>query len=289
MKKNKKIVVLILIAFMLISVCMESFAATLTTQELKKSLEGYVKGEKTAVAEIDGTKLTIGGDSENKEIDVTDNTITMSGMTYNYVIENNKVRFSYDVEVLAGEKDYMSKYLYSMGYVTLFVATTDVFGIDSNKSLYYFGKINGSNSNFKSGEIQAIPDTVDINDGLSWFKYAETLGAFKDLSNNVFSIKNKIEENSEEKFKYTGTLEINLDKLDVIKDFEATSYDKANTTKNTAVLGVSNTSKTNTSTQSDLPYSGLEDDNTFIGIALIFVGISLALYARYAMIKLKEN
>jgi len=281
MKKNKKIGVLILIAFMLISVCMESFAATLTTQELKKSLEGYVKGEKTAVAEIDGAKLTIGGDSDSKEIEVTDNSITMSGMTYNYVIENNKVSFSYDVEVLAGEKDYIAKTLYPMGYATLFVATTDVFGIDSNKSLYYYGKIKNNMM-----EVGTVTENVDINDGLSWFKYLETKGHFKDLTNNVFSIKNKIDENSEEKFKYTGTLEINLDKLDVIKDFEATSYTKTNTE---GVLKVTNTAKTNTTNQKDLPYSGLEDDNKFIGIALIFVGISLALYARYAMIKLKEN
>ena len=283
MKKSEKIVILILMFLMLIGTCMKTFAATLTTQELKKSLEGYAKGEKKAEAEIGSTKLTVGGNSEVQEIEVTDSTVTISGMTYNYVIENNKVRFSYDVEVLAGEKDYMAKVIYPMGYTTLFVATTDVMGIDSNKSLYYYGKVNNSVS---ESTLELVPDTVDSNDGLSWFKYLESKGQFKDLRNNVFSITNKIEENSEERFKYTSTLEMNLDKLDIISDFEATSYTKTNTE---GVLKVTNTAKTNTANQKDLPYSGLEDDNKFIGIALTFVGISLILYTRYAMIKLKEN
>ena len=287
MKKNKKIIAVILIVFMALCTCVDTFAASsLTTQSLKKSLEGYAKGEKKAVAEFGNSKLTIGGNSENLELQVTDTTITMNGMTYNYVIESNKIRLSYDVEVVAGETDYIAKTMYPMGYPTLFVAITDVFGIDSNKSLYYYGKINNSISD---ATLETVPDSVDTNDGLSWFKYLETKGQFKDLSNNVFSITNKIEENSEERFKYIGILEINLDKLNIITDFEATSYIKTNTVENEVVLKVTNTAKANTSTQSDLPYSGLEDDNTFIGVALVFIGISLILYVRYASLKLKEN
>ncbi len=281
MKKNKKILTLILLTFILIGSCLEIFAATLTTESLRKSIEGYVKGEKKAEAEIENTKLSIGGEFENQEVEVTDTTITMSGMTYNYVIKDNKVRFSYDVEVTAGETDFIAKSLYPIGYSTLFVATTDVLGIDSNKALYYYGKINKTIT-----EVEKVPDNVDVNDGLSWFKFLESKGQFKDLSNNVFSITNRIEENSDEKFKYTGTLEINLDKLDIITNFEATSYTKTNTNTNVTgeVLKV-----TNTANQKDLPYSGLEDDNTFIGIALAFIGVSLILYARYAAVKLKEN
>ena len=287
MKKNKKIVALILIIFITICMCIEAFAATLlTTDSLRESLEGYAKGEKKAETEILGAKLTVDNETKNKEIEVTDTTVSIDGITYNYKIENNKVIFSYDVEVVAGETDYTDKTLYQEKYPTLFVATTDVFGIDSNKSLYYYGSITNYTS---ETTLELVPENVDQNDALSYFKYLESKGKFKEISNNVFSIRNDIIENSDEIFKYTGTLEINLNKLDIITDFEATSYDKTNTSQNTAVLGVSNTAKTNTSTQSDLPYSGLEDDNTFIGIALIFIGVSLILYARYASLKLKEN
>ena len=284
MKKNKKIVILMLMFVLLIGTFMETFAATLTTQELKKSLEGYAKGEKKAETEILGSKLIVNNETENKEIEVTDKAVSIDGITYNYKIENNKVTFTYDVEVVAGETDYTAKTLFQEKYPTLFVAITDVYGIDSNKSLYYYGSI----TNYKSGTtLELVPENVDQNDALSYFKYLETKGKFKEISNNVFSITNKIEENSDERFKYTGTLEINLDKLDIITDFEATSYTKTNTTD--GVLKVANTAKTNTANQKDLPYSGLEDDNTFIGIALVFVGVSLILYVRYAAVKLKEN
>ena len=98
MKKIEKLVILTLIFLMLIGTCIENFAVTLTTESLKKSIEGYTKGEKKATADFGETKLTVGGNSENQDIEVTDKTITMSGMTYNYVIENNNKVFAKIIE-----------------------------------------------------------------------------------------------------------------------------------------------------------------------------------------------
>ena len=299
MKKYIKIISVMVLLLILISTCIETFALEIqvsnssnqvvTKEKLEESLKGYTDGSKSASAKVSGVSYSIGSDgSEQMEIVVTDTTIELLGYVYNYTISNSKVHFSYDIEVKDGDTDYVSKIMQSMLFPTLFVAVTDLYGIDSNKSLYYYESIYYANREL----VESIPSDVDINDAINYMQYLSTTTQFKEINNTVFTANYDITENSDTVFKCTDNLVINLDKVNSITDFNATSYEMANTnTEEPVVTGIENKTEnsTNTSTNNDLPYSGLEDDNTFISVSLILIGIALIFYVKYVTLKIKEN
>ena len=282
----------------LISTCIETFALEIqvsnssnqvvTKEKLEESLKGYADGSKTASAKVGTSSYSIGADgSEQVEIVVTDSTVELSGYVYNYTISNSKVQFTYDIEVKDGDTDYVSKMLQSMLFPTLFVAVTDLYGIDSNKSLYYYESIYNANREM----LEAIPSDVDVNDAISYMKYLSTTSQFKEINNTVFTLNYDIAENSDTVFKCTDNLIINLDKVNSITDFNATSYEMSNTNTEAPVVNEVENKVNNisTNTNSALPYSGLEDDNTFISVSLILIGIALIFYVKYITLKIKEN
>lgn len=299
MKKYIKIISVMVLLLILISTCLETFALEIqvsnssnqvvTKEKLEESLKGYADGSKSASAKVGGSSYSIGSDgSEQVEIVVTDTTIEFAGYVYNYTISNSKVHFTYDVEVKDGDTDYVSKMLQTMLFPTLFVAVTDLYGIDSNKSLYYYESIYNANREL----VESIPSDVDVNDAINYMQYLSTTSQFKEINNTVFTLNYDITENSDTVFKCTDNLIINLDKVSSITDFNATSYEMSNTnTEAPVVTGVENKveNSTNTSTNNDLPYSGLEDDNTFISVSLILIGIALIFYVKYITLKIKEN
>lgn len=299
MKKYIKIISVMVLLLILISTCLETFALEIqvsnssnqvvTKEKLEESLKGYADGSKSASAKVGGSSYSIGSDgSEQVEIVVTDTTIEFAGYVYNYTISNSKVHFTYDVEVKDGDTDYVSKMLQTMLFPTLFVAVTDLYGIDSNKSLYYYESIYNANREL----VESIPSDVDVNDAINYMQYLSTTSQFKEINNTVFTLNYDITENSDTVFKCTDNLIINLDKVSSITDFNATSYEMSNTnTEAPVVTGVENKveNPTNTSTNNDLPYSGLEDDNTFISVSLILIGIALIFYVKYITLKIKEN
>ena len=299
MKKYIKIISVMVLLLILISTCLETFALEIqvsnssnqvvTKEKLEESLKGYADGSKSANAKVGGSSYSIGSDgSEQLEIVVTDTTIEFAGYVYNYTISNSKVHFTYDVEVKDGDTDYVSKMLQTMLFPTLFVAVTDLYGIDSNKSLYYYESIYNVNREL----VESIPSDVDVNDAINYMQYLSTTSQFKEINNTVFTLNYDITENSDTVFKCTDNLIINLDKVSSITDFNATSYEMSNTnTEAPVVTGIENKveNPTNTSTHNDLPYSGLEDDNTFISVSLILIGIALIFYVKYITLKIKEN
>lgn len=299
MKKYIKIISVMVLLLILISTCLETFALEIqvsnssnqvvTKEKLEESLKGYADGSKSASAKVGGSSYSIGSDgSEQVEIVVTDTTIEFAGYVYNYTISNSKVHFTYDVEVKDGDTDYVSKMLQTMLFPTLFVAVTDLYGIDSNKALYYYESIYNANREL----VESIPSDVDVNDAINYMQYLSTTSQFKEINNTVFTLNYDITENSDTVFKCTDNLIINLDKVSSITDFNATSYEMSNTnTEAPVVTGVENKveNPTNTSTNNDLPYSGLEDDNTFISVSLILIGIALIFYVKYITLKIKEN
>lgn len=299
MKKYIKIISVMVLLLILISTCIETFALEIqvsnssnqvvTKEKLEESLKGYADGSKSASAKVGGSSYSIGSDgSEGIEIVVTDTTVEFAGYVYNYTISNSKVHFTYDIEVKDGDTDYVSKIMQSMLFPTLFVAVTDLYGIDSNKSLYYYESVYNANREL----VEAIPSDVDINNAISYMQYLSTTTQFKEINNTVFTVNYDITENSDTLFKCTDNLVINLDKVNSITDFNATSYEMSNTnTEEPVVTGIENKTEnsTNTSTNNDLPYSGLEDDNTFISVSLILIGIALIFYVKYVTLKIKEN
>lgn len=299
MKKYIKIISVMVLLLILISTCLETFALEIqvsnssnqvvTKEKLEESLKGYTDGSKSASAKVGGASYSIGSDgSEGIEIVVTDTTVEFAGYVYNYTISNSKVHFTYDIEVKDGDTNYVSKIMQSMLFPTLFVAVTDLYGIDSNKSLYYYESVYNANREL----VESIPSDVDINNAISYMQYLSTTTQFKEINNTVFTANYDITENSDTVFKCTDNLIINLDKVNSITDFNATSYEMSNTnTEEPVVTGVENKieNPTNTSTNNDLPYSGLEDDNTFISVSLIIIGIALIFYVKYITLKIKEN
>ena len=298
MKKYIKIISVMVLLLILISTCIETFALEIqvsnssnqvvTKEKLEESLKGYADGSKTASAKVGTSSYSIGADgSEQVEIVVTDSTVELSGYVYNYTISNSKVQFTYDIEVKDGDTDYVSKMLQSMLFPTLFVAVTDLYGIDSNKSLYYYESIYNANREM----LEAIPSDVDVNDAISYMKYLSTTSQFKEINNTVFTLNYDIAENSDTVFKCTDNLIINLDKVNSITDFNATSYEMSNTNTEAPVVNEVENKVNNisTNTNSALPYSGLEDDNTFISVSLILIGIALIFYVKYITLKIKEN
>lgn len=299
MKKYIKIISVMVLLLILISTCLETFALEIqvsnssnqvvTKEKLEESLKGYTDGSKSASAKVGGASYSIGSDgSEGIEIVVTDTTVEFAGYVYNYTISNSKVHFTYDIEVKDGDTNYVSKIMQSMLFPTLFVAVTDLYGIDSNKSLYYYESVYNANREL----VESIPSDVDINNAISYMQYLSTTTQFKEINNTVFTANYDITENSDTVFKCTDNLIINLDKVNSITDFNATSYEMSNTnTEEPVVTGVENKieNPTNTSTNNDLPYSGLEDDNTFISVSLILIGIALIFYVKYITLKIKEN
>lgn len=303
MKKNIKIISVMLLLLILINTCIETFALEIqvsnsnnqvvTKEKLEESLKGYADGSKTAAAKVGSSSYSVGlSVDEPMEITVTDTTIEFEGYVYNYTISDSKVHFNYDVEVKDGEENYSSKLLQSWLFPTLFLAVTDLYEIDSNKALYYYESV--YNANRKT--IGTIPSDIDINDGVSYLQYLSTTDQFKEVNNAVFTVNYDVLENSDTAFKYTDNLTINLNNVNSITDFDATSYEMSNTnTEEPVVTGVENVANTtnkintNTSTNNDLPYSGLEDDNTFISVALILIGIALIFYVKYITLKIKEN
>lgn len=299
MKKYIKIISVMVLLLILISTCLETFALEIqvsnssnqvvTKEKLEESLKGYTDGSKSASAKVGGASYSIGSDgSEGIEIVVTDTTVEFAGYVYNYTISNSKVHFTYDIEVKDGDTNYVSKIMQSMLFPTLFVAVTDLYGIDSNKSLYYYESVYNANREL----VESIPSDVDINNAISYMQYLSTTTQFKEINNTVFTANYDITENSDTVFKCTDNLIINLDKVNAITDFNATSYEMSNTnTEEPVVTGVENKieNPTNTSTNNDLPYSGLEDDNTFISVSLIIIGIALIFYVKYITLKIKEN
>ncbi len=300
MKKYIKIISVIVLLLILVSTCIETFALevqvsnssnqVVTKEKLEESLKGYADGSKSANAKVGSSSYSIGTDgSEQTEIVVTDTTVEFAGYVYNYTISNSKVHFTYDVEVKDGDTDYVSKMLQTMLFPTLFVAVTDLYGIDSNKSLYYYESVYNANRAI----MESVPSDVDVNDAISYMKYLSTTSQFKEINNPVFTVNYNITENSDTVFKCTDNLVINLDKVNSIVDFNATAYEMSNTnTEEPVVTGVenkvNNVSK-NTNTNTALPYSGLEDDNTFISVSLILIGIALIFYVKYITLKIKEN
>ena len=302
MKKYIKIISVMVLLLILISTCLETFALEIqvsnssnqvvTKEKLEESLKGYADGSKSASAKVGGSSYSIGATgNEQMEIVVTDTTVEVAGYVYNYTISNSKVHFTYDVEVKDGDTDYVSKMLQTMLFPTLFVAVTDLYGIDSNKSLYYYESVYNANREV----MESIPSDVDVNNAISYMKYLSTTTQFKEINNPVFTVNYNITESSDTVFKCTDNLVINLDKVNSIVDFNATAYEMSNTnTEEPVVTGVENkvnnvSKNTNTNTNTALPYSGLEDDNTFISVSLILIGIALIFYVKYITLIIKEN
>lgn len=305
MKKYIKIISIMVLLLILVSTCIETFALeiqvsnisnqTVTREKLEESLNGYATGAKSATAKVGSSTFSIGLNAdEPMNIAVTDKTIELEGYVYNYTITNSKVQFSYDIEIKEGDKDYVGKMLQAYLFPMLFVSVTDIYGIDSNKALYYYESIYTANRE----TMEAVPSDVNTNDAMSYINYLTTTSQFREINNTVFTVNYDITENSDKIFKCTDNLMINLDKVNSITDFNATSYEMSNTSVNNVVeeppvvTGVENKVNnitTNTSTTNDLPYSGLEDDNTFIAVSLIMIGIALIFYAKYVTLKIKEN
>ena len=243
MKKYIKIISVMVLLLILISTCLETFALEIqvsnssnqvvTKEKLEESLKGYADGSKSASAKVGGSSYSIGSDgSEQVEIVVTDTTIEFAGYVYNYTISNSKVHFTYDVEVKDGDTDYVSKMLQTMLFPTLFVAVTDLYGIDSNKALYYYESIYNANREL----VESIPSDVDVNDAINYMQYLSTTSQFKEINNTVFTLNYDITENSDTVFKCTDNLIINLDKVSSITDFNATSYEMSNTNTEAPVV-----------------------------------------------------
>lgn len=303
MKKYAKIISVIVLLLIVINTCIETLAVEIqvsnskkqvvTKEKLEESLKGYANGTKKATAKVGSQSYSVGlTDEEPMEIIVTDNTIEIEGFVYNYTIADSKVNFDYNIEVQKGESDYANKLLQSMLFPTLFISVTDLYEIDSNKALYYYESVYNANREL----VGSIPSDVDTNDGLSYMKFLSTSSQFEEVNNTVFKVNYEILENSDTKFKCIDNLTINLDKVDSIIDFGATSYEMSNKVNNTnteSVAGIENKTvnkvNTNTNTNTSLPYSGLEDNNTFISVSLIMIGIALIFYAKYATLKIKEN
>ncbi len=299
MKKHIKIISIVVLLLILVSTCIETFALEIqvsnsnnqvvTKEKLEESLKGYADGSKTATAKVAGSSYSVGLTAEEPmEIIVTDTTIEFEGFVYNYTISNSKVHFSYEVEVKEDDSNYANKLLQSWLFPTLFLSVTDLYGIDSNKALYYYESIYNANRS----AIGSVPSDIDVKNGVSYLKYLSTTDQFKEVNNPVFTVNYEILENSDTAFKYIDNLAINLGQVNSIVDFNATAYELANTnTEESIVTGVEN--KTNTTniinTNNDLPYSGLEDDNTFISVSLILIGIALIFYVKYITLKIKEN
>lgn len=288
MKKYMKIVTVALLMLILISTCVRSFAATVTKESLEESIRGYFTGEKKASTEVDGTEFSINmySESEPMTLEVTDTTITVNDSVYNYTIEENKVKFSHEINAKDGDPTEIDKLYNYIVFPLLFVSVTDLYGIDSNKSLYYYESVYLANRTVK----EEIPEDLKTGNAMSYHKFLSGTDNFKTINNSVFTMHNEILEETDTNIRYTENIEISLNNVEKILTFDETSYQMANTnTETPSISAVSNTTNSNVSSNNDLPYSGLEDENTFIGVALVLIGIALVFYAKYITLKIKEN
>lgn len=304
MKKYIKIISVMLLLLILINTCIETFALEIqvsnssnqvvTKEKLEESVRGYFTGAKKASTEVDNTEFSIGIISENEPwtVEFNENEIIVNDSVYSYKIENNKVKLSHEINAKDGDPTNIDKLYHYLVFPTVFVAVTDLYGIDSNKSLYYYESIYLANRKTNT----EIPSDLEVGNAMKYHQFLSTTDNFKNINNTVFTLQNEILEETDTNFKYSENLVINLDKVNSVTDFNATAYEMSNTnTEEPVVTGVENVANTsnkintNTSTNNDLPYSGLEDDNTFISVSLILIGIALIFYVKYITLKIKEN
>lgn len=306
MKKYIKIISVMVLMVILVATCIETFALeiqvsnssnqAITKEKLEKSIRGYFTGEKSASTDVEGMEFSIGIISEDEPwtIEFKENEFIVNDSIYSYKIENNKVKLSHEINAKDGEPTYIDKLYHYIVFPTVFVAVTDLYGIDSNKSLYYYESIYLANRKTN----QEIPSDLKLGNAIEYHKYLSTTDNFKNINNTVFTMQNEILEETNINFRYSENLVINLDKVNSITDFNATAYEMSNTNSGNSITAVTeNTTNTankvntntNTNTNTALPYSGLEDDNTFISVSLILIGIALVFYAKYVTLKIKEN
>ena len=148
----KKILNKCLILILIVVICgmQNVYAETIITKEnLEKSLKEYVCNGKTVTATIDESSITLGPENVPEEqFEMTDTAIRITlkpeetgfdedfVIEYNYVIENNQIKF--DTTITDTNYTEEQKLLSAVLLPMLYLSVTDLYGIDSEKSLEYF-------------------------------------------------------------------------------------------------------------------------------------------------------
>lgn len=149
MKKilNKSLVLMLIVV---IFGMQNVYAETIVTKEnLEKSLKEYVCNGKEVEVTIDESVITVGGEEfPEDQFEMTDTTIKLTlrhedvgfdkdlFVEYNYVIENNQIKF--DTTITDTEYPEEQSFLSVILLPMLYLSVTDLYGIDSEKSLEYF-------------------------------------------------------------------------------------------------------------------------------------------------------
>ena len=148
----KKILNKCLILILIVVICgmQNVYAETIITKEnLEKSLKEYVCNGKTVTATIDESTITLGPeDVPEEQFEMTDTAIRITlkpeetgfdedfVIEYNYVIENNQIKF--DTTITDTNYTEEQKLLSAVLLPMLYLSVTDLYGVDSEKSLEYF-------------------------------------------------------------------------------------------------------------------------------------------------------
>lgn len=288
----KRYLKIFLITLIILSISTVIYAVTLTKDNLKESINGYITGQKTAHTTLeDDTEVTIENLNEyNFVLEMSDDNIKISNdeetINISYNIGSGTCTFKEKITVNNNmtEDEFMEKVQDSLFMPLCYVSVCDVYGKDSNESL-----------NRISQKIQtaADADNIDNEEIIGYSK--EYVSRIEEIEDDTFNIQSEvINETSEE---LTENLILNVD-LNAIAGTSSTQLssqldtttasggDTSTTTtssSNKTTSSTSNKSNVN-STNTNMPYTG-ENDVVFILTILSTVIVSIICFIKYNQYK----